>query len=118
MIDGLKPYPATNDSGAPGLVEDPDSIKVSYQISFTCYFYKPMPVIPLDETRAEEGNRRVIGRDCWRKRLMTDTAAISIYLAGQHTGKSPIIDRNKTRQGYALRSILKPAGYFFVGSTR
>lgn len=27
----------------------------------------------------------------------------------------PIIAANNTRQGYALRSTLKPAGYFFLG---
>ena len=31
-------------------------------------------------------------------------------------GQSFILIHNKTRQGYALRSILKPAGYFFVVS--
>ncbi len=34
--------------------------------------------------------------------------------AGQCRGISSIILCNKTRQGYALRSTLKQAGYFFV----
>ena len=30
----------------------------------------------------------------------------------------PIISDNNTRQGYVLRNILKPAGYFFPGFGR
>jgi hypothetical protein len=32
--------------------------------------------------------------------------------------EAPIMDCNKTRQGYALRSTLKPAGYLFLRSSQ
>lgn len=38
----------------------------------------------------------------WNKRLL-------------NAKEAPIIGSNKTRQGSALPSTLKPAGYFFVG---
>ena len=31
----------------------PDSVKVGYEISFTRYFYKPAPMRPLEEIRAD-----------------------------------------------------------------
>ena len=33
-------------------------------------------------------------------------------------GSARILRGNKTRQGYARKRILKPAGYFFVGPER
>lgn len=40
-------------------------------------------------------------------------AAIIVGLAS--SGTSPYNAFNKTRQGYARKRILKPAGYFFPG---
>ena len=31
----------------------PDSVKVGYEISFTRYFYKPQPLRPLEDIRAD-----------------------------------------------------------------
>ena len=31
----------------------PDSVRIGYEISFTRYFYKPKPMRPLEEIRAE-----------------------------------------------------------------
>ena len=31
----------------------PESVKIGYEISFTRYFYKPEPMRPLDEIRAD-----------------------------------------------------------------
>jgi len=42
----------------------------------------------------------------------TDAAKVNTFLA---SGQSvDIIHSNKTRQGYARKRTLKPAGYFFV----
>jgi hypothetical protein len=38
--------------------------------------------------------------------------------ARQRRNPVPILTDNKTRQGYAPRSTLKPAGYFFEGCLR
>ena len=38
---------------APDAWYKPDTIKVGYEISFTRYFYKPKPLRPLDEIRAD-----------------------------------------------------------------
>lgn len=38
-------------------------------------------------------------------------------LAGFRPRIACTIDRNKTRQGYARKRILKPAGYFFLGAS-
>ncbi len=38
--------------------------------------------------------------------------------ARQRRNPAPILKGNKTRQGYAPRSTLKPAGYFFEGGLR
>ena len=35
----------------------------------------------------------------------------------QWRNPAPILTNNKTRQGYAPRSTLKPAGYFFQGAS-
>jgi hypothetical protein len=40
------------------------------------------------------------------------------YRHGRAEGASFKIASDKTRQGYALRSTLKPAGYFFLPSAR
>ena len=32
---------------------DPESVKTSYEVSFTRYFYKPQPLRSLDEIRAD-----------------------------------------------------------------
>jgi len=40
------------------------------------------------------------------------------YRDGREKDASSNIASNKTRQGYALRSTLKPAGYFFLPSAR
>lgn len=38
--------------------------------------------------------------------------------ARQRRNPVPILTDDKTRQGYAPRSTLKPAGYFFEGDLR
>jgi type I restriction enzyme M protein len=38
---------------APDAWYDPDSVKIGYEISFNRYFYKPQPLRPLEEIRAE-----------------------------------------------------------------
>ena len=54
-----EPYPAYNPSGVPWLCGAPDawyvpdSVKVGYEISFTRHFYKPQPLRPLEEIRAD-----------------------------------------------------------------
>lgn len=32
---------------------DPGSVKLGYEVSFTRYFYKPQPLRPLEEIRAD-----------------------------------------------------------------
>ncbi len=74
MIAGLKPYPQMKDSGVAWLGEGsieaflgrealphhapdaghlPGSVKTSYEISFTRYFYQPKPLRTLEEIRAD-----------------------------------------------------------------
>jgi type I restriction enzyme M protein len=79
VIAGMKPYPAYRDSGVPWLGEVrlqedggikavlrrevlphaadawyiPASVKIGYELSFTCYFHKPQPPRTLDEIRAD-----------------------------------------------------------------
>lgn len=43
-------------------------------------------------------------------RLLTDDKNFLHFI-----GNSPIIGPNNTRQGYARKRTLKPAGYFFPG---
>ncbi len=38
---------------APDAWYDPDSVKTGYEVSFTRYFYKPQPLRPLEEIRAD-----------------------------------------------------------------
>jgi len=38
---------------APDAWYDPDKVKIGYEISFTRYFYKPQPLRPLEEIRAD-----------------------------------------------------------------
>jgi type I restriction enzyme M protein len=38
---------------APDAWYDPESVKTGYEVSFTRYFYKPQPLRPLDEIRAD-----------------------------------------------------------------
>ncbi len=54
-----RPYPAYKPSGVEWLGDmpthwyDPASVKVGYEISFTRHFYKPLPLRPLEEVRAD-----------------------------------------------------------------
>ena len=38
---------------APDAWYDPASVKIGYEVSFTRYFYKPQPLRPLEEIRAD-----------------------------------------------------------------
>ena len=38
---------------APDAWYGPDSVKIGYEISFTRHFYKPQPLRPLEEIRAD-----------------------------------------------------------------
>jgi len=38
---------------APDAWYDPDKVKIGYEINFNRYFYKPQPLRPLDEIRAD-----------------------------------------------------------------
>ena len=38
---------------APDAWYDPERVKTGYEISFTRYFYKPQPLRPLEEVRAD-----------------------------------------------------------------
>ncbi len=40
-------------ANAPEAWYAPDSVKISYEISFTRHFYKPLPLRPLEEIRAD-----------------------------------------------------------------
>ena len=55
-----QPYPTHKPSGvekvlpyAPDAWYDPASVKIGYEISFTRHFYKPQPLRPLEEIRAD-----------------------------------------------------------------
>ena len=38
---------------APDAWYAPDSVKIGYEVSFTRYFYKPQPLRPMEEIRAD-----------------------------------------------------------------
>ena len=59
MNASLQPSPGCKPSGVdwlgdlPAHWDVPSSVKIGYEISFTRYFYKPLPLRPLEEIRAD-----------------------------------------------------------------
>lgn len=73
-IEELKPYPAYKGSGVPvprvrqaGAWYDPESVKIGYEINFNRYFYKPMALHTLEETRDDLLAMEKEQKGCWRR---------------------------------------------------
>ena len=91
MSDSLQPYPAYRPSGVdwlgdvPAPWDVPSSLKISYEISFTRYFYKPQPLRPLDEIRADIMTLdRELKACCERSSRFRSACSLSCTLQAKH----------------------------------
>ena len=75
---------------APDAWQKHDSVKIGYEISFNRYFYKPQPMRPLDEIRADiravEGDTAGLLAEIVRAPALT--AAISAGHLGRRWGRN------------------------------